>query len=88
LQKHLAEFADHLNGILTPSPTGQGNKKKTAARHTPKFDLGGELQRIMGVDLTRIDGIDVMVSQTLLSEVGVDMSRWKTEAHFASWLGL
>ncbi|HEY6370724.1 MAG TPA: IS110 family transposase [Candidatus Sulfotelmatobacter sp.] len=88
LQKHLAEFADHCNGILTPSPTGQGNKKKTAARHTPKFALGDELQRIMGVDLTRIDGIDVMVSQTLLSEVGLDMSRWKTEAHFASWLGL
>ena len=29
-----------------------------------------------------------MIAQTLLSEVGVDMSRWKTEAHFASWLGL
>ena len=40
------------------------------------------------MDLTRIDGIDVMVAQTLLSEVGLDMSRWKTEAHFASWLGL
>jgi len=40
------------------------------------------------VDLTRIDGIDVMVAQTLVSEVGLDMSRWKTEAHFASWLGL
>jgi transposase len=42
----------------------------------------------MGVDLTRIDGIDVMIAQTLLSEVGLDMTRWKTEAHFASWLGL
>jgi transposase len=40
------------------------------------------------VDLTRIDGIDVMVAQTLVSEVGLDMSQWKTEAHFASWLGL
>jgi hypothetical protein len=40
------------------------------------------------VDLTRIDGIDVVTAQTLLSEVGMDMSRWKTEAHFASWLGL
>ena len=29
-----------------------------------------------------------MVSQTILSEVGLDMSRWKTEAHFSSWLGL
>jgi len=38
--------------------------------------------------LTRIDGIEVMVAQTVLSEVGLDMSRWKTEAHFSSWLGL
>lgn len=30
----------------------------------------------------------MIVAQTLLSEVGLDMSRWKTEAHFASWLGL
>jgi transposase len=40
------------------------------------------------VDLTCIDGIEVMVAQTLLSEVGLDMGRWKTEAHFSSWLGL
>jgi transposase len=29
-----------------------------------------------------------MVAQTVISEVGLDMSRWKTEANFASWLGL
>jgi hypothetical protein len=29
-----------------------------------------------------------MVAQTLVSEVGLDMSRWKAEAHFSSWLGL
>ena len=29
-----------------------------------------------------------MVAQTVISEVGLDMSHWKTEAHFASWLGL
>jgi transposase len=28
------------------------------------------------------------VAQTLISEVGLEMTRWKTEAHFASWLGL
>ena len=30
----------------------------------------------------------VQNAQTIISEVGVDMSRWKTEKHFASWLGL
>src|SRR5258708_22654663 len=29
-----------------------------------------------------------MVTQTLLSEVGRDRSRWSPEAHFSSWLGL
>ena len=56
--------------------------------NAPCFDLRSELYRISGVDLTRIDSISVMVAQTVISEVGLDMSRWKTEAHFASWLGL
>ena len=40
------------------------------------------------MDFTRIDGINVMTAQTVISEVGLDMTRWKTESHFASWLGL
>jgi transposase len=31
---------------------------------------------------------DVQTVQTVISEVGVDMSRWKSEKQFASWLGL
>jgi hypothetical protein len=86
LQKHLAS----LTNTLPPAQpqTQKPKTKKPAAKNAPRFDLSSELQRITGVDLTRIDGIDVMVSQTILSEVGLDMSRWKTESHFASWLGL
>ena len=50
--------------------------------------MGRELHRIRGVDLPRIDGIDVGVVQTVISEVGLDMTRWPSESHFASWLGL
>ena len=84
LQKHLTAFADtvRLQEELPPK------KKKKQNKNNPNFHLAEELQRITGVDLTRIDGVDVMVAQTLVSEVGLDMSRWKTEAHFASWLGL
>jgi hypothetical protein len=39
-------------------------------------------------DLTQIDGIDVMAAMTVVSEVGLDMSKWKTENHFVSWLKL
>ena len=41
-----------------------------------------------GVDLTRIDGIDVMTAATGISEAGWDMSHWRTEDHFVSWLRL
>jgi hypothetical protein len=50
-------------------------------------DFGGVFAQD-GVDLTQIDGINVGVAQTLISEVGLDMSRWADEHHFASWLGL
>jgi transposase len=83
LQKHLARFKDTV-----PTPAKNAAKKSKPNKHHPQFHLADELQRISGVDLTRIDGIDVMVAQTLVSEIGLDMGRWKTEAHFASWLGL
>jgi len=96
LEQHLKGVADK---VATPdaepshAPSQEARRsgpkrRRKAGSHAPQFDLGCELHRISGVDLTRIDGIDVGVAQTLISEVGVDMTRWKTEAHFASWLGL
>ncbi|MFN7649193.1 MAG: transposase, partial [Acidobacteriota bacterium] len=29
-----------------------------------------------------------MTVQTLIAEAGLDMSRWPTEYHFVSWIGL
>jgi len=65
-----------------------GTQTATASRKPQIFDLGAELKRILGVDLTQIDGIGPVAAQVILSEVGTDMSRWRTEKHFASWLGL
>src|SRR6266702_8447194 len=70
------------------APIPEPRRGKDARGHQSGFDLRGQLYRITGVDLTRIDGIEVQNEQTIVSEVGVDMSRWKTEKHFASWLGL
>lgn len=63
-------------------------RKKKAAGNSPAFALDAELRRIAGVDFTRIEGINVLTAQTVISEIGLDMSRWQTERHFASWLGL
>jgi len=63
-------------------------KQRGRARNAPKFDLRTQLFKMCGVDLTRIDGIDVSTALAVISETGADMSRFPTVAHFASWLGL
>ena len=35
-----------------------------------------------------MDGLDVLSAQALISEIGLNMHRWPSEKHFASWLGL
>ena len=54
----------------------------------PRFDLRSELYKLTGVDLTQIDGVNVLTAQVVLSEIGADVSPWRTVKHFASWLGL
>jgi transposase len=85
LQKHLKTLEDRAEPGSQPLPPKRG---KRAGGNAPPFALRSELYRISGLDLTRIDGINIMMAQTIVAEVGLDMSRWATEAHFASWLGL
>ena len=61
---------------------------KTRGNSEIRFDAKKELHRILGVDLTRIDGIDVMTGMTVLSEIGSGVSKFCDEKHFASWLCL
>ncbi len=52
------------------------------------FDPSEHLLSLVGVDLTKIPGIESNSALKLLSEIGTDMNKWKTSGHFASWLGL
>jgi transposase len=52
------------------------------------FDACTPLFKALGVDLTEIDGIDVATALVILTEIGVDVNRFPTEKHFASWLGV
>jgi transposase len=51
------------------------------------FDYRTEAYRLFGVDLTAIPGMQGNVL-ALFSEIGPDLSRFPTAAHFVSWLGL
>jgi hypothetical protein len=73
------------------APENAVQKRKKARKprdNEPKMDMKGELQRICGVNLTSIDGINVMTAFTVISEIGTDMSRFQDEDHFTSWMGL
>ncbi len=76
------------DGAAVQTKEGKKRKQTKPKGNAPAMDLKGELQRICGVDLTSIDGIDVMTAQTVVAEIGTDMRAFATEERFASWLGL
>ena len=88
----LAECDREIEAQLERLHVHQGSpatgKKRSRARNAPKFDLREHLFKMCGVDLTRINGIDVTTALAVISEVGTDMSRFVTVKHFTSWLGL
>lgn len=43
---------------------------------------------IAGIDLCKIPGISEVTALEFLSEVGLDMSKWKSAKHFSAWLNL
>jgi transposase len=73
-----------------PATTREYKLKKTVGRgkNAPKVDLIPELQRICGVNLMAVAGLNVLSVLMLLGEIGVDMSRWRSAKAFCSWLGL
>jgi len=82
------EVEQQLHSLQAHTGEPAKGKKRGRARNAPKFDLRTQLFKMCGVDLTRIDGIDVTTALAVVSEIGADMSRFPTVGHFASWMGL
>jgi transposase len=79
----------HLKGMALPevpplAPTRRVRRRKDNA---VTFDARQRLHHVAGVDLTAIEGIEESTALVVLSEIGIDMSRWPSEQHFGSWLG-
>lgn len=71
--------------VIPDLPPGNPNSR---CKNQPTGNVRQALFRVVGVDLTAIDGLNEGAAQIILSEIGTDMSRWPTVKHFASWLGL
>ena len=66
----------------------KSKKARKLKKHEYHFDIHTELIRSTNVDLTKIPSIGASTALLIISEIGLDMSRWKNSKHFASWLGL
>lgn len=85
IEKYLKTLEDKSGGeILEPKP----QKHRKADATVPRFEARQLLFQFGGADLTVIEGIDISSALNILAEIGTDMSKWPTEKHFTSWLGL
>lgn len=89
IEKRVAAFEPRVDPQEKPLPQDRKQKQRRRNNKTgsPDFDMRTAAYKLFGVDLTQIPGLMILVFM-LFSEVGRDMSRWPTAAHFVSWLGL
>ena len=64
------------------------NTHVKSAKNDLNFNATNILKQITGTDLTALFGINSNTATELLSETGIDMSKWPTAKHFTSWLNL
>lgn len=77
--------------LATAGSMGAGEKKRKLKKGEIPCDVRAEAVRLYGVDLGAIPGVSTQLLATLLSEVGSArtlLGQFKSEKHFASWLGL
>jgi len=89
IEKLVAAFEPRVDPDEKPMPEDRKQKQRKRKKKSgnPDFNMRAEAYKLFGVDLTQIPGLMTLVFM-LFSEVGRDMSRWPTAAHFVSWLGL
>jgi len=81
----LQTFVTHVE--VEPPQTTPARQRRSRQRQAPSCDVHGYLHALTGVDLTQIDGMDALTALKVISEIGLDMTRWPTGKHCASWLG-
>ena len=84
IEKNLNQFDSRIEPDQPITPSG----KKKPRGNAPDFDLRHHMHRLLGTDLTLIDGIDVNTAHTIFTEIGPDLSCFPAPEYFCSWLGL
>jgi hypothetical protein len=69
-------------------PLDRSDKPDSYSKNGPSYDARTLLYQLTGVDLVAISGLNETTVQTIIGEIGTDLSRFPSEKHFCSWLGL
>jgi len=69
-------------------PKNHKSARGVYSKNRLNFNATNYLNNILGVDATKIFGISELTVTEIISETGIDMSKWPTKKHFASWLNL
>ena len=83
-----AQLQAMLGRLRRHAGTVAAQRNKGRAKNAPNFDIRQALYELCGVDLTRIEGVDVTTALKVLTEVVDDLGRFATAKQFCSWLGL
>ena len=86
--KIVSMYKSLAEGCGKPPPPSPPEDQKPSAKDRRNAEEKRDLQRIAGFDLTVVPGIAYDTAAIVLSELGADFSRFPTEKHFASYIGL
>jgi transposase len=86
--EHYLQTIDSRHTPDAPLPDLPAAKAKSKSKNAPTFNARAQYARILGVDLVAVMGLSGSGIQTIISEIGTDMSRFPTVKHFCAWLGL
>ena len=82
IEQKTMEFEDKSDGEFL-----QG-KKREAKKNQLSFDGQTALYKMLGVNLLEIPSMGTKTVLTFVSEIGTNVSRFRSAKHFVSWLGL
>jgi hypothetical protein len=98
VQGHLDRIDGEIErrmGKLQPNPTEiaapelvNSPLKRNTHPHAPDFDAVHLVQRLYGVPVADIPGLNATTLTGILVELGLDLSAWETKKHFTAWLTL
>ena len=87
LEQHYATIKPRFDPDDPDQPLGPDPKPNTHSKNAPDWDVRREVFKLVGVDLAAVPGLATNAQQ-LLAEIGTDLTKFPTDKHFCSWLGL